>query len=409
MPALRRWMPSPTLRSAIPSTRCASRTSRTWCCRMCAWATCGRCIKPSRRLASPRPMLGSSPTSLPARASTIVHSPTRARSRSPSASRNGWPRARTRSATSRSRSRAASTPAAITTSATSASWGWKSAARSTTSCCSAGRARRMPLWLPSPAPALTRRVLWTPWRRSWRGIWSSAPAPRSRSSPPTTASATPPSRRRSMPPDEVRPLAQDLATTHSGGGEGADAVASTERGERSVQATSGAADPDGPIWHGNAFHADAWSKLAEGEAIPNIPVILSKARWLAERGGLAGRNAPLGLQLDPGEALEDIAADLPLFAMIALSFPKFGDGRAFSTATLLRERYRFAGELRAVGNVLSDQIPYMRRVGFDSFEVTHGPTRRALAEGRIAEVKLHYQPAAAHEAPAGTRPWLRRS
>jgi phosphoadenosine phosphosulfate reductase len=59
--------------------------------------------------------------------------------------------------------------------------------------------------------------------------------------------------------------------------------------------------------------------------------------------------------------------------------------------------------------VLADQIPFMRRVGFDAFEVTHAPTRRALAEGRLAEVRLHYQPAATHDAPAGTRPWLRRT
>ena len=107
--------------------------------------------------------------------------------------------------------------------------------------------------------------------------------------------------------------------------------------------------------------------------------------------------------------MDDIAADLARFALIALDFPKFSDGRAYSTARLLREKYGFTGELRAMGNVLADQIPFMRRVGFDSFEVTHAPTRRALTEGRIAEVKLHYQPAAAAEPPAGTRPWLRRS
>ena len=97
------------------------------------------------------------------------------------------------------------------------------------------------------------------------------------------------------------------------------------------------------------------------------------------------------------------------FALIALSFPKFADGRAFSTARLLREKHGFTGELRAVGAVLSDQIPYMRRVGFDTYAVTHGPTRRALAEGRIPEVTLYYQPSTAEEAPVSTRPWLRRS
>jgi phosphoadenosine phosphosulfate reductase len=175
-------------------------------------------------------------------------------------------------------------------------------------------------------------------------------------------------------------------------------------------AASGEPDPDGPIWHGGSFHADAWAKVPDDAPLTDdAPVILSKKRWLAERDGLASRNAPLGLQLEPGEALDDIAANVPRFAMIALSFPKFADGRAFSTARLLREKHGFTGDLRAVGNVLSDQLPYMRRVGFDSFEVTHAPTRRALAEGRIAEVRLYYQPTGTNEALAGTRPWLRRS
>ena len=142
---------------------------------------------------------------------------------------------------------------------------------------------------------------------------------------------------------------------------------------------------------------------------PIPPSSSPRQRWLAERDRLAGRNAPLGLQIEPGESIDDLAADLARFALIALSFPKFADGRAFSTARLLREKHGFAGELRAVGAVLSDQISYMRRVGFDTFAVTHGPTRRALAEGRIPEVTLYYQPATAHEPPAGTRPWLRRS
>jgi phosphoadenosine phosphosulfate reductase len=142
-------------------------------------------------------------------------------------------------------------------------------------------------------------------------------------------------------------------------------------------------------------------------ALPDGPAIVAKKRWLAERGQLAHRNAPLGLLVEAGESIDDIAADLTRFALIALSFPKFRDGRAFSTARLLREKHGFAGELRAVGNVLSDLIPFMRRVGFDAFEVAHAPTRRALAEGRIPEVALHYQPG---EPPAaGPRPWLRRS
>jgi len=204
-----------------------------------------------------------------------------------------------------------------------------------------------------------------------------------------------------MPLDEgVRPLAPSLSVDLRRPGEGSDPF---------PQQAPGEPEPDGPIWRGSAFHTDAWARPADGELLPDSPVILSKARWLAERDGLAGRNAPLGLQIEPGEAIDDLAADLGRFALIALSFPKFADGRAFSTARLLRDKHGFTGELRAVGAVLSDQIPYMRRVGFDTFAVTHGPTRRALAEGRIAEVTLYYQPATAAEPPAGTRPWHRRS
>jgi phosphoadenosine phosphosulfate reductase len=164
----------------------------------------------------------------------------------------------------------------------------------------------------------------------------------------------------------------------------------------------------GTIWRDGAFHEDAWTHAVDGKALPDGPVILTKARWVAERVGLADRDDPLGLLLAPGETLEDLAHDLARFGLVALSFPNFTDGRAFSTARLVREKYGFAGELRAVGNVLSDQIPFMRRVGFDAFEVTHAPTRRALREGRIGEVQLHYQPAGRAEA-AGPRPWLRRT
>lgn len=169
------------------------------------------------------------------------------------------------------------------------------------------------------------------------------------------------------------------------------------------------AGSDATIWQNGSFRKDTWVAAVDGAPLPSAPVIVSKKRWLAERSAHAGRNASLGLKLEAGEPLDNIAGDLAQFSVIALNFPKFNDGRAFSTATLLRVKHGFTGELRAVGNVLSDQIPLMRRVGFDTFEVTHAPTRRALLEGRIAEVRLHYQPAVATEPPAGTRPWLRRT
>jgi phosphoadenosine phosphosulfate reductase len=163
------------------------------------------------------------------------------------------------------------------------------------------------------------------------------------------------------------------------------------------------------IWRHGEFHRDTWITAVDAEPLPDEPAIVSKPRWLAERNALGSHHAPLALLLAAGESIDDIAADVHRFAMIALDFPKFSDGRAFSTARLLREKHDYRGEMRAVGNVLADQIPLMWRVGFDSLKVTHAPTRHALLEGRLARVILHYQPAALSEAPAGRRPWLRRS
>lgn len=171
----------------------------------------------------------------------------------------------------------------------------------------------------------------------------------------------------------------------------------------------GVADPAGAIWQNGAFHPDAWTTPAADAPVGPAPAIVMKKRWLVERDALLARNIPIGLQLEPGETLDDIAADLAHFGVVALSFPKYSDGRAFSIATLLREKHGYRGELRAVGNVLNDQIPLMRRVGFDSFAVSHIPTRAALMAGKLAEVTLYYQPAVRTEAPAGTRPWLRRA
>ena len=95
--------------------------------------------------------------------------------------------------------------------------------------------------------------------------------------------------------------------------------------------------------------------------------------------------------------------------LIVLNFPKFTDGRAYSQARLLRERLGYGGGLRATGAVFLDQLPFLLRCGFDSFEVSNEPTLRALKRGSLPEASLYYQPSLApHEVPVGTRPWLRR-
>jgi phosphoadenosine phosphosulfate reductase len=130
--------------------------------------------------------------------------------------------------------------------------------------------------------------------------------------------------------------------------------------------------------------------------------------FLANRDAFLETSFPLGLLVVPGDNIETVEADLGRFASIAIKFPAFSDGRGYSTARLLAERYKYADEIRAVGDVLQDQIPLMRRCGFNALVVTHEPTREALIENRLPEVAIFYQPVGLTEIPVGTRPFLRR-
>ena len=164
------------------------------------------------------------------------------------------------------------------------------------------------------------------------------------------------------------------------------------------------------LYKDGRFQADPWRPIKEGEAAPAAGhVIFPLDWWLAERGSYAGAAPPLGLRIEPGVSIAAFEADLPRFALIALDFPKFADGRAFSTARLLRDRHGFAGELRAVGEVLFDQLLPMRRCGFDAFEIADPATEAALREGHAEPITHYYQPGRGPEAPAGARPWLRRA
>jgi uncharacterized protein (DUF934 family) len=97
-------------------------------------------------------------------------------------------------------------------------------------------------------------------------------------------------------------------------------------------------------------------------------VILSLTRFQAEGAALLGAGRAVGVRLKSDEAVETLEADLPRLALVALEFSKFRDGRHFSSAALLRQRYGFTGEVRAVGEVLREQLFYMIRCGFDAFE-----------------------------------------
>lgn len=149
-----------------------------------------------------------------------------------------------------------------------------------------------------------------------------------------------------------------------------------------------------PLIKDRSVVADSWTHVGDDEALPGEGgVIVSLARWQAEREQLDGRNAPLGIRLNSDQRPEKIASDLDRFDVVALDFPTFKDGRAYSAAYLLRERYRYTGELRAVGEVLRDQLQFMLRCGFDAFEYTGG-TAANEAVAAFDEIGIVYQTAA---------------
>jgi len=121
---------------------------------------------------------------------------------------------------------------------------------------------------------------------------------------------------------------------------------------------------------------DSWQvlKLAEGEtaetvSLPETATLFPLAVWLARKDELLARIATAGVWLDSSEGPESVAGDLDALSIIAVNFPKFADGRGYSTARLLRERYGFRGEIRAIGDVLHDQLFFMTRCGIDAFAV----------------------------------------
>jgi uncharacterized protein (DUF934 family) len=138
--------------------------------------------------------------------------------------------------------------------------------------------------------------------------------------------------------------------------------------------------------------ADAFADAATAGAIPPAgAVIVNLEQWQAERAALLARGTALGIRLHSDQSPDLIAADVAHFAVVALEFPKFRDGRAYSYARLLRERYGFKGELRAVGDVLLEQLFFMIRVGFDAFELDSAEPLRDY-QTALADFSVWYQP-----------------
>lgn len=160
----------------------------------------------------------------------------------------------------------------------------------------------------------------------------------------------------------------------------------------------------------NAISGDPWQTLvlAEDETpetltLPAGDIIFPLAVWLARKTEIISTHKRIGLLLQPDERVEDIAGDLDYFIVIAVNFPKFVDGRGYSTASLLRQRYAYQGELRAVGDVLHDQLFFMKRVGFDSFALKDGKDANNAIAAAFTVFGDAYQGATTQPQPAFRR------
>ncbi|MGZ8244086.1 DUF934 domain-containing protein [Methylomagnum sp.] len=145
-----------------------------------------------------------------------------------------------------------------------------------------------------------------------------------------------------------------------------------------------------------------WRHAADDEALPEGNATVSLKRWLAEQDSLAGRPAPLGLRLTAADAIEGILGDLGRFGVIVFDMAHFTDGRVFSQARLLRERHGYAGELRARGDFLRDQMFFLHRVGVNAFEFPEGADLENMLHA-FREFSVTYQTGADEPLPLHRR------
>lgn len=128
------------------------------------------------------------------------------------------------------------------------------------------------------------------------------------------------------------------------------------------------------------------TQAPEALTLPDGPLFVPLAVWQAHQCQLAGL-AGVGVWLDSHENVDELTENLNGIQAIALNFPKFTDGRAYSTAALLRSRYGFKGEIRAIGDVLRDQFFFMQRCGFDAIQPKAGKYSDAQLEEALASLK----------------------
>ncbi|MCP1198872.1 DUF934 domain-containing protein [Notoacmeibacter sp. MSK16QG-6] len=143
--------------------------------------------------------------------------------------------------------------------------------------------------------------------------------------------------------------------------------------------------------------------------VQSRPAILPLSAWQAlDEERKEAHGAPIGVRLDPSEdiaAIVDALDDLPI---VALSFPAYTDGRSYSKAVQLR-RAGYDGPIRAVGDVLYDQVDHMVRTGFSELSITNEPTIAKLERGELPGIDQRYQPSLDDEQATNRFAWRRHA
>jgi len=139
--------------------------------------------------------------------------------------------------------------------------------------------------------------------------------------------------------------------------------------------------------------ANDWRHLSDDEILPEQAITVSLPRWKSEKDRLLACGVPLGLRLNSDDSLEEVADEIKHFSIIVLEFRHFTDGRSFSLARLLRDRYGFDGELRARGDFIRDQMFFLSRVGVNAFEPAGSVSLQELLPA-LQEFTVKYQAAA---------------
>jgi uncharacterized protein (DUF934 family) len=155
-----------------------------------------------------------------------------------------------------------------------------------------------------------------------------------------------------------------------------------------------------PLVKNGRILTDAFVHLADDAAIGDgDSILISAARFLEDPEAFSSRVGRTGVIWPNNRDVDDLVPYLDRLAVVALAFPTFRDGRAYSQARLLRERYGYRGELRATGQVLRDQFVFMLRAGFDAFEVKKESDAEAFA-ATVKRYSVFYQPTGDHRVTA---------